>query len=60
MAEADDDPGLGADEVRCNVGDTEPVALTVWILPVESPALLPRCDHVSAELRQPIRRDASR
>ena len=35
-------------------GDTEPVALTVWICPSSRQLLLPRCDHVSAELRQPI------
>jgi hypothetical protein len=39
-------------KVSSVVGDTEPVALTD--LSVESPALLPRCHHVSAELRQPI------
>ena len=31
--------GLDAGEVDSNVGDTEPVALTVWIFPVESPVL---------------------
>src|SRR5207247_8304699 len=48
------DRGVGGDGVDSSVGDIEPVALTD--LSVGSPALLSRCDHVSAELTQPIRR----